>query len=445
MDQNIEKILNLLNEISYGWVDKEGNIHTKAKRSIFINNYHLQSIDETLGYKVGTCWEMTELARFYLEKEDIPMDSYFVMYDDPNIIARHTIAVAKQYGKYYWMEKAWKNIGKFKEYDSSDEILATVVEMFARMYRIVDFDYKKILIYKYSKPMTGLTFDDFTDYCMNQDEVILDGYYIKKLKKFVLDSRYGLHINDIEKHDEYTVVASHYVKDYRLNYISDIVENEAFINIEEKVDKEMMFRAANPCYIVYSDTALYNKKDTAFESSKYLPGDEYTWMTLSNFSKVSNIDASTNYEVEISQTTDMEIIADVFERSHLDFDEVDFDGYYKMYENYTGPQNKDFTHLFYLVKLDLDLAGALMVSYNDKIAGIYDFELMKPYRDKDVKKVILKRMINKLKSMNKRVIFIDAKKNSELEQICGELGFEKAISTQFFVKKENKKERSIWH
>ncbi len=56
MEQLISNVLEKMSEIEYGWVDRNGEIHKKAKKTFFLNNYHLQSIDETLGYKVGTCW-----------------------------------------------------------------------------------------------------------------------------------------------------------------------------------------------------------------------------------------------------------------------------------------------------------------------------------------------------------------------------------------------------
>ena len=108
MVEEINKILEKLKEIKYGWADKNGVIHQKAGRNFFINNYRLQTIEETLEYKVGTCWEQVELARYYLEKEDIKNQTYLILYNDENKIARHSIAIAEVFGKYYLVENSWK-------------------------------------------------------------------------------------------------------------------------------------------------------------------------------------------------------------------------------------------------------------------------------------------------------------------------------------------------
>lgn len=108
MKQKINEILEKLKEIKYGWIDKNGVIHQKAGRNFFINNYKLQTIEETIEYKVGTCWEQVELARYYLEREDIPVQTYLILYNQENKIARHSIAIAEDFGVFYLVESSWK-------------------------------------------------------------------------------------------------------------------------------------------------------------------------------------------------------------------------------------------------------------------------------------------------------------------------------------------------
>ena len=132
MLEEISKILEKLKEIKYGWVDKDGVIHQKAGRNFFINNYRLQTIEETLEYKVGTCWEQVELARYYLEKEDISVQTYLILYNEEHKIARHSIAIAQEFGKYYLVENSWK-INKFlKGYDTPEDIIISIIDLFER-------------------------------------------------------------------------------------------------------------------------------------------------------------------------------------------------------------------------------------------------------------------------------------------------------------------------
>lgn len=132
MLEEISKILEKLKEIKYGWIDKDGVIHQKAGRNFFINNYRLQTIEETLEYKVGTCWEQVELARYYLEKEDIPVQTYLILYNEENKIARHSIAIAEEFGKYYLVENSWKISNSLKGYDCPEDIIVSIIDLFPR-------------------------------------------------------------------------------------------------------------------------------------------------------------------------------------------------------------------------------------------------------------------------------------------------------------------------
>ena len=61
----IEKTIENLNEIKYGWIDKDGNIYKKSTKDFFMNNYHLMSIDEIRGYGVGTSFEEADSHMLY--------------------------------------------------------------------------------------------------------------------------------------------------------------------------------------------------------------------------------------------------------------------------------------------------------------------------------------------------------------------------------------------
>lgn len=183
MKDVLKNVLAQLNEIKYGWVDKYGIVHKKARKDFFLQNYRLQSIDETLKYKVGTCWEQVELVRYLLEKENIQCKTYIIIYNDNNVIARHTIAVVNsnknssenktetdykninesKNNKYYLMESSWNM--ELKTFDSIDEILKMFIKMYPSMYKIKDFDVNKIEIFEYTKPEEHLNYNEFTEFC----------------------------------------------------------------------------------------------------------------------------------------------------------------------------------------------------------------------------------------------------------------------------------------
>lgn len=167
----IDNILNKIKEIDYGWVDQNKIVHHSSKRNFFLENYKLQTIEDTLKYKVGTCWEQVELIRYLGKQEKLNIDTYIIIYNDPNKIARHSIAVTKINNKYYYLENAWKDQGKNIEFNSIEEILRTIVNQFPRMYKIDEFDKTKIEIYKYLEPTPGLNYEEFTNYCRKGERI----------------------------------------------------------------------------------------------------------------------------------------------------------------------------------------------------------------------------------------------------------------------------------
>ena len=63
---NVEEIMSLMEDINYGWVDKNGLIHNEVDDN-FASLYMLQSPKEILNSKVGVCWDQVELERYYFK------------------------------------------------------------------------------------------------------------------------------------------------------------------------------------------------------------------------------------------------------------------------------------------------------------------------------------------------------------------------------------------
>ena len=162
IEEKLKKVLTQLNKIEYGWVDKYGVVHKKSRKDFFLQNYRLQSIDETLKYKVGTCWEQVELARYLLKKESIQCKTYIIIYNDDDVIAKHTIAIVENKQKYYLIESSWDM--ELRVFNSTDEIFTMFIKMYPNMYKIKDYDVKKIEIFEYGKPNEHLNYSEFTKF-----------------------------------------------------------------------------------------------------------------------------------------------------------------------------------------------------------------------------------------------------------------------------------------
>ena len=70
-------IMNIMNDIKYGYLDINGNIHYVIDKD-FESLYTLQSPGETLNNKVGVCWDQVELERYLFDKKNIKKVSHFL-------------------------------------------------------------------------------------------------------------------------------------------------------------------------------------------------------------------------------------------------------------------------------------------------------------------------------------------------------------------------------
>lgn len=196
----IEDILEELKQISYGFVDRYGVVHKRIKKDYYMKEYRLQAPEITQKYKVGTCWDVVELARFLIEDkiatEDkecqfykknekfliesdkkIEVRTFLFDYDDENVLAKHTIAVAVMDDGYYWLESSWKNMSGIRKFGDIDNIFFEIEGNYPQIYKINNYDVDKLNIYEYTKPKEGLNFVQFCEFAKYK------GLNMKKIKK----------------------------------------------------------------------------------------------------------------------------------------------------------------------------------------------------------------------------------------------------------------------
>ena len=62
MDEN--KVMDLMNKIDYGWVDKNHMKHIHDFDT-YSDDYILQSPNDIIKSQIGVCWDQVELERYY--------------------------------------------------------------------------------------------------------------------------------------------------------------------------------------------------------------------------------------------------------------------------------------------------------------------------------------------------------------------------------------------
>ena len=409
----IEKTIENLNEIKYGWIDKDGNIYKKSTKDFFMNNYHLMSIDEIRGYGVGTSFEEAEYARYLLENENI--NTYFINYNS-NDIARYSIATCYLDGKCWVLDSYRKYSGLKICFDSIYELLFSYIECFPKIYGIKNFDLKNLSAYEYEKPNYGITYKAFSDFCLGGEKVNLEKHIENIAAKFYIESQKDLFINEVDPKSGYKILSSNFLKDERYNCVFDISKNENIENIERDVSDEMIYRDAKICFLTFSNeghTYLEKNYDLFFMQNLYI---FYKFYSLKNIKNKF-------HEISINKTVDMELFADKFEDIYLSNGE-NADGFRKAFKNYVGTKNK-IKHDFLFIEVDLDLEGIAIVSHDKEKFFINDLKFFKRFDDGELKEEILKNILYKYKN-KKYGIITNEPKNIECEKI---------IEVKYFINK----------
>ena len=158
------EIMNLMNDIDYGWIDRDNNRHMDVDDD-FSNNYILQSPKELMINKIGVCWDQVELERYYFKGNSYNVKTYFIVHYDADRCPTHTFLTYEKNGKYYWFEHSWFKFRGIHEYNTERELLLDVKNKFIEYELNNKYDKDNLIIYKYDKPKYHLNVIDFYRHC----------------------------------------------------------------------------------------------------------------------------------------------------------------------------------------------------------------------------------------------------------------------------------------
>lgn len=153
------EIKNKMKEITYGWVDVNGNKHEDVDAS-YATLYRLQGPESLLTSKYGVCWDQVELERYYFSLSNYEFKTYIIVYFKDDTYPSHTFLIYKKENKYCWIENAYQKYIGIHEYSSLNEALTDVKEKFILDLK-APFDPDYLRIYEYEKPNYDITPDEF--------------------------------------------------------------------------------------------------------------------------------------------------------------------------------------------------------------------------------------------------------------------------------------------
>lgn len=166
------EVMNLMKDIEYGWIDKNNNKYTILEK--FSNAYLLQSPNQVIKNKIGTCLEQVELERYYLKANDWSIRTYFIIYYDNKEYPFHTFLTFKKNNKYYWFEHSWEKFRGIHEYGSLEKLLVDIKNKFIKDALNDDYKHSNLILYEYTKPMTHITVQAFINHCEHGKRVDLN-------------------------------------------------------------------------------------------------------------------------------------------------------------------------------------------------------------------------------------------------------------------------------
>lgn len=169
---NEHEIMNLMEDIEYGWVDKNDYKHINGDESFL--NYILQSPEDVIKNKIGSCWDQVELERRYFENSGCNIKTYFIVHYDDSMCPSHTFLTFSKNNKYYWFEHSWKHYRGIFEYNSEKELLFDVRKKFIDNILDNKFDDNRLCLYEYEKPKYHISTMEFYKHCENCKEINID-------------------------------------------------------------------------------------------------------------------------------------------------------------------------------------------------------------------------------------------------------------------------------
>lgn len=232
---NIQKIMDIMEQIEYGFLDNNGNnICDNVDLEYTFNKvYYIMSPEELLNKKIGVCWDQVELERKLFEESNIKNETYFIYIDDKNNLPSHTFLVYYVDNKVYWFEHSWFDEKGIHEYKNLNDLLNDVEIKFIKSRENEVPKGLDVHIYKYNKPNYNISCNEFYNYIFTQ----------KKIFNFKIETAT---INDLER-----------IKYYKLK---TIVEYAKSLSEEEMTKIDNYIYESVPTLIKEYKNIIYNKK-----------------------------------------------------------------------------------------------------------------------------------------------------------------------------------------
>ena len=165
-----DELLEYMDNIAYGFVGKNGKKYYDMysdEWNDWSNECIVQTGEEVLESKTGTCWDQVELERYLFEKENVPFKTYFIVHYDSNKCPSHTFLIYESDGNFYWFEHSWELYRGIHVFKSELEAIRDIRDKFIKSELNGQYEPENLCIYLYNKPKYGINPLEFFKNCEN--------------------------------------------------------------------------------------------------------------------------------------------------------------------------------------------------------------------------------------------------------------------------------------
>lgn len=153
---NFIQLKDFVTKIQYGYIDTQHNKHENS----FTNpegNYLLQYPNQLVKSNIGICFDIVELYRNYLTKKKIECESYYLEYNDGNILETHAFIIQKRKNNLWYecLDNSWEEDFHPRGFHDKESLVKSIYEWFQNYvsYYHKDVDKTKFFLAHYKLPI----------------------------------------------------------------------------------------------------------------------------------------------------------------------------------------------------------------------------------------------------------------------------------------------------
>ena len=172
----MSNLLNIINEIQYGYLDKDNIIH-KGNDNEWFSKYKLQFKEEILTNMVGNCYDVTELLRSCLENT-YKVETFFMMIAIPykNNYPTHSYLVYIDNNGYNLIENKFGLNEGIHVFKTREEVIkyqvSSYLKLLRNIYNLKEDDEKHFAITSFDKPKSGISASSYIDNALSSPSVL---------------------------------------------------------------------------------------------------------------------------------------------------------------------------------------------------------------------------------------------------------------------------------